>query len=83
MDPQAIPEGTVKLDAITATSARREVQQKYPQGATIYGWRDGECVYIGTVRERGNKAPTASVSRNHTKRANEFYAMPLNGGQNG
>lgn len=66
----------VELESSTASEARREALQKYPQGGQLTGYAEGVAVYISTVRPRGDKSHVATAVRNRSPRATSFLFVP-------
>lgn len=73
--------GEVPLKAATAHQARREIKERFPQGANYRGYdKDGEVVIMSLVRRLGDKAGVATVKRNRANKPVRFTCTPLFGG---
>jgi hypothetical protein len=57
----------MQLNATNAKEARREAQRKYPEGCNLKGYdKNGDCVYMTTVRPKGDKHPVATATKNRS-----------------
>lgn len=68
----------VALEATTAAEARREAARLYPEGGRLFGFVGASIdpIYMSTVREKGNRAPVATVKRAGTLRPSRFIFEP-------
>lgn len=69
----------IDLKAKSAREARQEIQQlAFPKGANYKGYdKNGNCVLMSQVREKGNKAYVATARKNRSLPAIRFVCEPL------
>lgn len=70
--------GKTPLWVKTTRHARAWLKENAPNGAYLYGYnKDGVCILITLVRQKGNKAPVASARRGRLGEAVQFTYREL------